>query len=264
MKKVFITFTFSLLLLNCGAQSPDSTIEIRLKLMQQTDGNLVKGLALSVSIINHSDQNIYIPNFPLLAEYSGIHFYQNEKDVWREIDIMKHEYYQSDTKPKTRIYNGIKIHIDDDTPVFFSDKDISKYFKQTVNQQYDFQSNIHKAYFEKANQHIDYCFGSEPLFLKARQELNNFMVTDIDYLLSKEFDYKISFNSEARDTLSHFRDSIMNYKPYRAFPDHIFEYKRYIPRIIISNTIYYTTLEMDLKNKNNDKNQQHAQNPPQK
>lgn len=249
MKFAFLTFTFSLLLLYSNAQSPDSTIEIRLKLMQQTSGNLVKGLALSVSIINHSDQNIYIPNFDLFASYSGIHFYQNEKDLWREIVIMEHNYYQPHTNTGTKTYNGRTIIIEDEVPVFFDENDISKYFKQTVREQNNFQRNIIKAYCEKANQHINEWIGdSEPLFLKAKEELNNFMVYDIDYLLSKEFNYKISFNSEPRDTFFQYRDSVMNYKPYKVFPDHIFEYKRYLPRIIISNTIYYTTLNMRLGN----------------
>lgn len=50
------------LLLNClpFAGPGDSTVEIRLEILQQTGGTAVKNLALGISIINHTDRDVYI------------------------------------------------------------------------------------------------------------------------------------------------------------------------------------------------------------
>src|SRR4051812_16826445 len=113
--------TILIILFNCllgfavAAQSPDSVVEVRLQLLQQTDGKAVKGLSVSVTIINHSNEDIYIPRFELFSSYAGIHYYEGTDEKWREIDIATQDYYKP--FPPAKKENGMTRH--NDPPLFF-------------------------------------------------------------------------------------------------------------------------------------------------
>jgi hypothetical protein len=91
-------------------------------------------------------------------------------------------------------------------------------------------------------------FNNRPLYLKSNEILDVYSIYDIDFLFEKQADYKISFGNEPRDSIYNFRDSTIKGNPDVIFPENIMGYKRYLPKDIISNVIYFSSKEIDKKN----------------
>jgi hypothetical protein len=73
--------------------------------------------------------------------------------------------------------------------------------------------------------------GSQPLLLKAKQELDDYAVYDIGHILKKTGDYKITFEPTATDPA---------YSPAQ-----ILSFHKYLPMLIYSNTLFYENAEYE-------------------
>jgi hypothetical protein len=222
-------------------------VEVRLVLVQTNYQNSLPNLTLVVSVINHSNKNIYVPSFALLASAAGIHYYEKVSNNWREFSILTRDYYKVYTSKK--VGNAI---VDDD-PVFYNTyNEVSHQLKDSVKKNTKFQDSIFNIIGHGKNQNSPWLTNNQPLFLPAHQEIKYLWVTDLAYLLTKKADYKIAFNTEARDSIYAFRDSISKGRPIVRFPAKLQEFNRFSPQKIISNALYFSTFQVDdktLKNK---------------
>lgn len=224
MRKILlIYFLLTKIHSTCFAQSIDTSVEVRLQIIIKQDKRLIGGLALGISVINHSDKDIYIPNFNRI----GIHFYDNSSSFWRELDLYALDgsgnipYWASNEVLK-RSYN-------------IPDNIISTYYKDYIKSIHNYQEIIYENYLgEKQKMHLL----GEHLFLKAKQGIDNYCVLPIDKLLSKKVDYKITFNTEIRDSVV-VDKSISDFYP--VCPAQILIYHIYTPEKLVSNTIYFST-----------------------
>jgi len=252
MKNLFITLLFMTVTNYLFAQNNknSNTIEVHLNLLEDNNSQGLKEYALSVSIINHLDKDIYIPDFENFVVIGGIHFYQKEKDGWKEIDPSRHDYYHP-LKPPTAqvIINGKTISGEGDVYFYSDENELSKSYKNNNNKLFTHQDSIVKAFYNSSADHhglpVTVKYGDIPLFLKANQKIENLLVRSLDYLSTKKMDYKISFNSESRDSMRYYQDSIVysrfsKRKEKLPYPKFIDGYQVFYPKNIISNTIYFT------------------------
>jgi len=233
------------------AQSGGDKIEIRLNLLEGKNEKGVAEYALGVSIINHLNKDIYIPNFNLFASYSGVHFYQKEKDRWVEVSPETHDYVHLKSMINA---DGDSVLLEIPNGVYFAEPygghSLSQQFRAYTARLNNRQDSIVKAVYNSAADHhglsvFEVKGGEQPLFLKANQVLDNFLVRNLDYLSNPKMDYKISFNTEARDSIKYYRDSLsyLNHlKKYGHlhYPAYIDNYGLFYPTEIISNVIYFT------------------------
>jgi len=237
--KYLFSLLFIVSFLAVRSQSTDSTIEVRLTLIQQTDSQKVKSLALAVSIINHSNKDLYIPGFEL---YSVNYYKKTDTSAWREIDIGTHDYYQA---PSCKI--GPVNTIMNDYYARYLDQ--SNAVKATClnNRNLQFQRELTERYTKEAklNRYI-WSLAGRPFFIKAGEEIKYYRIDAVDYLLNSHCDYKIAFNSEKRGRQFPTRERM---EQYFHFPDMIYGYALYFPKSFIANIIYYTTVDMELNGK---------------
>jgi hypothetical protein len=247
MNKLLIALFLCILSSHALGQGQQPKIEVRLKMIEQENNKGSKDLALGVSIINHSNSDIYIPHFELFASFGGIHFYQKEGGVWREIDIFTHDYKQL-LKCIVTEKDGVRIVADPFS--FYSDHNqLTNSYKRSVAQKNAHQDSLFNLYvsqnFAPKDINIVTWYDEKPLFLKAKQQLENYAVFGLDYLLTKKMEYKISFNSEPTDSLRYYRESIayvgsLGKKELLPYPKSIFGYQVFYPKDILSNTIQFT------------------------
>lgn len=249
MRKLTIAFFLMVSGLNIKAQDDKHTVEVRLKLLEQKNSKGVKELALAVSFINHSNRDIYIPNFALFASYSGIHVYQKEEKIWREIDIDRQDYYYPLVLSKPIVKGDTIFNYDVDRPVYTDDNDLTKSFYKSTYHLFLHQDSIIKAYYHSAPNHHQLTIAAldeeKPLFLKANEQIDNYLVRCLDYLLTKKMKYKIAFNSEIRDTIKYYSQPRIYSKRLKQYeklnyPDNIYGYQLFYPKGVIANKIYYT------------------------
>jgi hypothetical protein len=234
MKKFFFTFFLTLLsFLSVLGQSPDSMIEVRLSLAQQSDGNNIKGLTLCIYVINHTNEDVYIPAFYA----KEINYYKKTDSGWKELDIYTHQFYNG--------HKNEKGHIEEYPPFIGQKNEIAKYYNNNERATFNDQQRIFSSYLTGIGQKRPHFFTlQDPVFLKAKQEIKYFWIQTLDYWLAEPADYRISFNLEVRYPFSGVANWI---GPGFKFPDHIFGYKMLSDKNIFSNTIYYSTLPMTLK-----------------
>jgi hypothetical protein len=246
MKTTKIVLILSILTQYVFAQS--HPIEIHLSLLEKNDEHGVKELALSTSIINPSDKDIYLPNFELFASYSGVHIYEKDGKVWKEINPDTHDYVKP-IKPPIR-QNGRYVPIDE--PIFYNDENsFTNIYKKSNNVNSRYQDSLIKTYYNSSPDHHQlsiFTINDElPLFLKAKQKIDDYMVRSLDFLLKKQKEYKICFNSEAGDTLKYYRSPRVYSNKKKKFdelhyPEKIYGFNLYYPTNIISNIINFNNV----------------------
>jgi hypothetical protein len=203
-----------------SAQPADSGVEIRLKLIQGVGDWSIKNLALSVSVINHTDSDIYIPGFRFMIYAAGINLYREEQGKFVKIDIL-----------------GIKQNVH---PLMVPDSDnaiTSFYGKKIPVERYP-QDSLILAFCQK--NHLSAAEwklpGNQPLFLKAGQHLDDFTVLNIDHTWKNAGEYKIAFEAK-------------NVNPAYS-PAEILGYRCFPTGLIKGNVLYYSDIDYDKLGKN--------------
>ena len=212
------------------AQSLDTSVEVKLQIINQmttSEGKLLKGLASSVSVINHSNKDVYVPSFNVI----DVHIYDNSFSSWRELDLDAHYShngiddpipYLDEFDPKKTLYD-------------VRDNDITKYYLEYIKSFDWSQKGIYETYL--GSKQTRRLWGKH-LFLKANQEVDNIQVFPIDRLLTKKTDYKITFNTESRDAAMFDATKSIFYPPC---PSSIMGYQIYMPNKLVCSPIYYST-----------------------
>ena len=211
----------------------DTGVEVRLELIH---GAAARDLTLGVSIINHLSRDIYIPCFELFSSYSGIHYYQQDSGKWKEWDLMLHVPWRVWTC--ITYDNGM---IADVMPVLHDDQnEVTLAYRSYVHDLHRRQDSILVAYCgaRSRDYHAWTMPGTRPLFLKANQDLRYYLLFDLEYFLGENKDYRITFNTSARDTSFRYFDPT---GPLGPWPDRMFTYSRYTPAKIAPSTIYLST-----------------------
>ena len=219
------------------SQNIDTTVEVRLQIIKQivnSNSKIMNGTALSVSIINHSNKDVYIPGFSWIR----VHFYDNSAGFWREISLgCKYDYI--DTIPYNK---GGKRPCQEIAPR----NDIAKYYFTYVNslcykQRDILRECLGKDIYKSSNVNI---YGDH-LFLKAREEIDNYDVISIDNLFTKQTQYRISYNTEISDKLIFDKTHADFFPPC---PDKLLNYQIYMPDKLVSNTVYFSNVDFDSNN----------------
>ena len=230
-----LTALFISMLSTCFSQNLDSSVEVKLQLLRQVvkpNGDTVHGLAVSVSIINHSNKNVYIPGFSSIQ----VHYYDNSDSVWREINLGCKDYH-----------NSISFSDGGRSPceIWPSDNDISTYYKGDVHIIHKLQRDILASCLGK-NIYVrtippTHIYGDH-LFLNAKQIIDNYWVIPIENLFFKRTQYQITFNTEKIDR--YMLEKHMEHFPPQ--PNQLERYQIYMPDKIVSNVIYFSTKDSKL------------------
>ncbi|MDF3077629.1 MAG: hypothetical protein K0S09_1518 [Sphingobacteriaceae bacterium] len=234
------------------AQESSGAIEVRLNLLHQENTGNIGELALTTSVINHTGKDIYLPKFQLFAAITGIHVYEKQDTIWREVDVMRERYYQPVKGGVTTRQGNTIIHFDTDAPAYNAPNTLAKSFNQGVGKVRHQQDSIMKAYYNSAPDHHQLSpyvlIDEKPVFLKVGEELHNFSALDLNYLLTKKKEYMITFNSEARDSLNYYGssrvyDRLDNNWVRQKLPENIFNYQLFYPIAIVSNILLFDNRE---------------------
>lgn len=194
-------------------------IEIQFKLIEEVNViTKAKDIALSESIINHSNENIYIPRFRIRS-FVCIVLYKKVGEEYKKINLLGEgngctfdssgvivygrTYYNNVI---TKRFNDICVKLER-----IQDKRLRKFVK----------NNTEKS-LEDWTEHLD-----QPLLLKKKEKLRDFEVINLNHLYKDKADYRISFDFEKPDSTNS--------------PKYMLQYKRYVPATILSNTIYCST-----------------------
>jgi hypothetical protein len=205
------------------AQSADTTVEIRLKLIQEMQGSSVKSLALSISIINHSDRNIYVPDLRFIGYLHGIHLFQKQAEGFEEMDLLGQ---RGSLWGKNGKLNGDQLFI-------IRRNNLSEFYWNKNRYEFQTQDSLIKLFY-KDRDSIIYKYnrpGNQPIFLKAREELNDFGVYSMDHILDSNIEYKIIFEPRKIDV--------------QAWPYEFLGYNKWPSSSIFSNILYYSLFRFD-------------------
>jgi len=193
------------------SQNADSAIEIKLKIIEAKAKDHSKHIALSITLINHLDSDIFLPRFRRQL-YAAMHLYIRENNGYKELNFFT---------GRVSYHHGS-----------FQTNDIALKYDPYEKRLESFQDSIFNAFLKspfnlKIKEGNGFDFDSyAPLFLGANQVIKNYSVICFDHLFKEKGDYKISFKYEQIDRTQ--------------FPEKIFNYKRLVPAKVNSNIIYYS------------------------
>lgn len=241
-----IAFCICLLMITAvsGQSELNSKIEIRLSLIQKTNGQQIDATALGISIFNLEDFGIYIPNFYIVAIYSGMHLYQEVAGEWEELDLFTHELSQPYQPPQKK--NGMLIET---LPI----PDTKRNSLTLANNSRALAFGLEQKrlfgllYNDKISQKNQVFENEVPLFLKAKEQVWNCSLIDLDWLLARPGRYKISFNFDMNRSRRQYTDTILPSNPPIRLPAESHGYRRtMLPTVdIVSNTIYFSMVNYD-------------------
>jgi hypothetical protein len=214
---VVVTMAFPMRL---PAQSASPGVELRLNLIQGVGGSSIKSLVLSISVINHSDSDLYIPGLRYMIYKGGVDLYREENGQFVAIDIL-----------------GMRQNVH---PVLPPDTGnvITDFYSKDLTPMYHQQDSLLAAFCRNNRLSIqDWRIpGNQPLFLKAGQQLDNFVIINIDHTWKKTGQYKIEFDANSADPA--------------YSPPEIIGYHRFSTARIKSNTLYFSNIAYDQIGKN--------------
>jgi hypothetical protein len=212
-----VTMAFSIRL---PAQPANSGVELRLNLIQGVGGSSIKSLVLSVSVINHSDSDVYIPGLRYMIYSGGVDLYREENGKFIAIDMLGIQ----------RNVHPVMVPDTDNVVTSFYSKDLSPMYRQQDSLVVAFCRNNHLS---TRDWRIP---GNQPLFLKAGQQLDNFVIINIDHTWKKTGQYKIEYDANGVDSA--------------YSPSEILGYRRFPTGRIKSNTLYFSNIAYDQMGKN--------------
>jgi hypothetical protein len=194
------------------AQSADSGVEMRLSLIQGVGGRSIKSLALGVSIINHTNSDIYIPGLKSMPYAAGINLYQEENGKFVKIDILG---VRADIHPAIFPDSGNAI-----TDIYWKKIPVELQRQDSIILAFCRDNHLPAEKWKRP--------GNQPLFLKAGQHLDNFQVFNMDHTWKNTGQYKIVFAPGSVDPA--------------YSPAEISGYRRFPSSLVTSNSIYYNNI----------------------
>jgi hypothetical protein len=222
----WIIVTLSVLLPAAGfAQQADSGVELRLKLIQSTEGSHIRNLVLSLSVINHTSGDVYVPMLRLLGYLHDIHLYRRQTNGFTEIDLLGQQ--PPGGGDAIFSYSGTSV-----THYYWKNSmSMLRQQDSLIRLLYDSLHNpvvMPKPHMKMSEINIPQ---DQPLFLKAGQHLDNFQTLNIEHILRQSGEYKIDWR-QGKESLT-------------VWPATFLEYKLYRPARIIANPIYFDNLTLD-------------------
>lgn len=200
----------------------DSILEIQLKLIQKSEGTTIKHTGLSISIVNHSNEDIYIPGF-YIKTVTCVSIYEKKDSQFIKIDLFGKG---NNSKWEFSADNSVTIS----ESFSYTGNEITEILNKKIGKIYESQDSIVQLLISSDSTHKNDWVDPfiKPIFIKAHQRLEDFHVFNIDHLFKEKMEYRISFE------LSDYDDD--------DFPTKALEYKKYNPKFLKSNTIYYSML----------------------
>gem|GEM_PF-5363586 len=192
-------------------------VEFILKIVQRSNEDIIKNFAISESIINHTNDYLYVP---IVYPTSVVTVSILNENKWERMDAW------GNTK-KQGVFDAIV------SPVYKKDENMDWYvsmnsgFTEIIKQ----SDSIRKKYlylhpeYQKALSYVMY-------FLKPGETLNDY------YLLNEDKLLKGWGNREYKFSVFNDKEYIPDDLP--EFPSEILGYKYYDPTKLIANTLYYS------------------------
>ena len=223
MKAIILFITILFAVVYCKAQPSDTAVELRLQLIgKKSSGHM----ALDVQVINHLAKDIYMP----YIGYSNFHLYRQSDTGWTELALYEHYPYAPGVHGSyqdarrgndvTKSYNGIMI-----AGILERKKVVDSFYNQDQSGQ-------------KASGSLrELIKGLPPVFLRSGETINHEFLVALDDL--KPGNYKISYGNEEWDAKSIGIDN----QRLMLLPENVFTYSRYIPKKLLTNTLYYSIID---------------------
>lgn len=197
-------------------------VEAELKLIQKPDPATSKCITVSLSIVNHSSDSLYVPSLWFM---STTEIYLLQKQPSGEYDSVP--ILGKDNWEKWDTSGG---HLEIVHRWGYKDNVISKSFYKQIGAYRDQQDEILSEYYTQMKDSRLKVFLEnpfhKPILLKPHQSLQNLNVISLDHYLNEPGEYKIVFQCpKAYDET--------------GFPEKILGYSRFPVEEITSNTLYY-------------------------
>jgi hypothetical protein len=203
-----------------GQIDTSSKVEVILKLVEWTDsdGTIIKHLGLSESIINHTDEYVYVP---IINPTSTVSVLGLDSNKWYRLDPWGYLI-------KPGVYHPMIGSIP-------SEENWQWY--SSMNRSYRkilaLSDSIGKQYFPAHPAYKKASYYSM-IYLKPGEAKNDYYTDDEDGFLKGSHEYKILILNDKKNIPENIPE----------FPTEILGYKYYDPTKITSNTIYFTSKRM--------------------
>lgn len=234
------------------SQINDSTLEVRISLLEKSDNLFDKNklIDVGISFINHSSKNIFIPKFGYEA-FNFLTLFEKNKSNWIDMSYYKVELFNDINKIFSEYYDsmgnkhiahkniGKPINHENEITFFYKKRNQGTLAEQNkILATWLVNSRYSEIWYKENKQNLS------PIFLKAHQELKYFSVISIEKLIEANKEYKIDFLHSSADLALLFKNINISDDAITRFPNKIFEYELYIPKQIITNTIYFSTISI--------------------
>ena len=202
------------------AQSVSPGVELRLGLIQGVGGSEIKSLVLSISVINHSDSDLYIPGLRYMIYKGGVDLYREENGQFVAVDIL-----------------GLRRNVHPLLPPDTGNV-VMDFYSKNLSPMYRQQDSLLAAFCLHNNLSLQQWRipGNQPLFLKAGKQLDNFVIINLDHTWKKTGNYKVEFDAGTADPA--------------YSPPYIIGYRRLDAARIKSNTLFFSNIAYDQIGKN--------------
>jgi hypothetical protein len=194
------------------AQINDSSVEVRLKIIEGVNGFNIKNLTFGISIINHSDKDIYLTNLRHIGYYHGIHLAKKQNDAFIETDLLG------------------QSHNEEAAVFTYKGNTVTRIIKYKNNIEARKQDSLLKLSLNQYQQYLDSDRTNLPIFIKAKQQLNDFEAINLEHILKESNEYKIYFSPLIEKN---------------KWPSHLNGYSLYSQDAIVSNILFISTYKLD-------------------
>lgn len=225
MKKSLIILLFCLVNHLAIGQSGNPILEARITFIEDVKSiDSYPNIAVAISFINNSDKDIYIPRIFMMIQNPNkdlLTFYKKDSLIYRNLSLM----------PKLIL--PLKFNVEG-----HAEATGSLNYATALTRKFNYRNvgidarliSIIKAYNKKNRVNLDSNllteFNDKPLFLKAREERQYYITYPLTPLLDRPGEYKVTFEPQLKEL-------------GMGFPDFIMNYKKYIPKSIKANSIFF-------------------------
>ncbi len=202
---------------NIFAQQDTTVVAKVALLIKKTPTTDEQIAAVSITLTNTSDQDIYIPeifcrdrNLPINARLMTY--------VWQNGKYERDGFYGKDI-PEIRSEGFWSNHLTGSRNLI-----LEKYNSVGVNKANEMNTILNE--FAKKNPKSVKRLGLEPLFLKAHESYEINLLKDLDKLVTLPYNFKVFYQLDYKQ------------KSTEPYPENIQGYKLFLPKVILSNILY--------------------------